>query len=588
MNNNNKHTQSNRDIIINIIIIIAIELLTVFIANSKLAGEDDLFWYLSTGRYIVQTGTVPSSDVFGFTTAGIPWIPYEWGWDVLIYYIYSAGGYIALHVLSTLIILTIVNLILYNLIRLKVNYIIVSIIIPLLLLGAALRFSVKPHLVSYLCITLLLTIIIHYRYINRNSQKILFFIPLIFIVWINMHMGIMAGFFLLGLYFLSEAAGTIFSKKTLSKIRPLTFKELSAAGIIILVSAIVTLINPHGIKTYEYAFKTVSLKQLEAIYEWISPLSGQYLFTFQNYIYYVFIIGIIPVFIYSYKQKDFLPFLLSAGFFLYSSRAIRFVADFMLVTAIFIPIAVDYLAWFKTNEKSSIENFNKAIMAGVIVLLVVMIPGNYLYKITGHPRTFGFGIDESHFPVKLFSFLESSEIINKGERPFNSYETGGYFAWNFPGKKGFIGSRTISDSVWNEYTQIINIAAGFEEKLNKNGFDYFIWSVPFVNYAKNPALLDVGILSYLFKENNTWKLVYWTDNDFLFIKNEPKFKDIINSFEYKYLTPYNLYFDKKKISNGLENDRISTEIEINRKLNEDSKGIFTQAMLKLVGHQQVK
>jgi hypothetical protein len=568
----------------NLAILLLLQLFTVIISNSKLAGEDDLFWYLSAGRYITETGTVPSSDVFGFTTSGIPWIPYEWFWDIIVYNLFTNGGYIFLHIFSTMIILIIINLVIYNMARLKVNILIISFVIPLLLLGTALRLSVKPHLASYLCLSLVATILISYRYFKRGNLKLLFWLPLIFLFWINSHMGVMAGFFLLGLFFLGELHGFIFKRAyTGSNIRQLSAKEIVQLAVFIALSAAVTLFNPHGITTYLYAINTVSLKQLENIYEWMPPFSSPYLLTFQNFIYYVFILGIIPVLLYSFKRKDYLPVIISSGFFIYSLKSLRFTVDFMLVSAVFIAMAVSSLYFKKASsdsDKSAV--FNKITMAAVIILLIVMVPGNYLYKLTGHPRSFGYGIDETNFPVKLFDFVRTSKISETGSKPLNTYENGGFFAWNFPDKKGFIGSRTISDSVWNDYTNIINLQPGFENKLAEIGFDYVIWNVPFVNYGTNPALLNYGLLSYLFNDTTGWSLVFWDDRSFLFVKNNTQFKSITENYSYKYITPYNLYFRQNIITEGMKNDTVRVESELKRKMNEDGRGLFTVALNKFI------
>jgi hypothetical protein len=584
------NAKKSGSISINIILLIALELFIIFISNSKLAGEDDLFWYLSTGRYIVESSSIPSSDVFGFTTSGVPWIPFEWGWDIIIYYIHSAGGYLGLHILSTCLILIIINLIIYNLIKLKTNYTLISIAVVLLLLGIALRFSVKPHLISYMFIALLLTIIIRYRYINRGSYKILFYIPLIFLVWINMHMGVLAGLFLLGLYFLSELTGTVFSNRLKSQtVKALSKNELIRLGLVIFLSAAATLMNPHGIKTYLHAFHIISMKQLDIIYEWVSPFSEIYMFSFSNFIYYIFIIGLIPVFLYSVRNKDFTPLMLTTGFFVYSLSAARLMVDFMLVSVIFTTVSVNYIISIDKNEKlAAADNINKYVMACVIILLTVMIPGNHLYKITEHPRSFGYGIDENNFPVKMFDFMKRTNMTGIGEKPFNSYETGGFFAWNFPNKKGFIGSRTISDEVWNNYTSILNSQPGFENIIERTGFDYVMWSVPFLNYAQNPSLLDYGILSYLFRNNDKWKLVYWDDTSFLFVKNESKFNTIIKENEYIYISPYNAYFNKAHLGIGIENEKEVIDKEMSRKLKEDSEGRFTKHFLNNIKYPLVK
>jgi hypothetical protein len=34
----------------------------------KISGDDDIFWHLKTGEFILRNKTVPSTDVFGLTT----------------------------------------------------------------------------------------------------------------------------------------------------------------------------------------------------------------------------------------------------------------------------------------------------------------------------------------------------------------------------------------------------------------------------------------------------------------------------------------------------------------------------------------
>ena len=64
----------------------------VFFTTFKITGDDDVFWHLATGRFILQTGHVPSTDIFGFMTQGQVWMPFEWGWDVLTYSVYTFSG----------------------------------------------------------------------------------------------------------------------------------------------------------------------------------------------------------------------------------------------------------------------------------------------------------------------------------------------------------------------------------------------------------------------------------------------------------------------------------------------------------------
>ena len=51
----------------------------IFFTTFKISGDDDVFWHLATGKHIVETGHVPSEDIFGFVTEGQEWMPFEWG-----------------------------------------------------------------------------------------------------------------------------------------------------------------------------------------------------------------------------------------------------------------------------------------------------------------------------------------------------------------------------------------------------------------------------------------------------------------------------------------------------------------------------
>jgi hypothetical protein len=563
------------------ILLLIFQVFLVFIANSRLSGEDDLFWYLSAGRYIVQSGSVPSFDVFGFTTSGSPWIPFEWGWDIISFFLYNAGGYFALSVLSTVIILVIFNTLYFTMKKLEVNTPLSVLMLIILTLGITQRLTVKPHLITYLSLILLLSFFLRYRYRNRDDHKFLYFTPLIFLIWVNMHMGVISGLFMFGLYFLGELLGTIFPKSfSPENIRPLNSRELKRLALLFFTSALIILINPHGIETFKYAAHIVSMKQLDKIYEWQSPFSGIFLTSASNVFYYIFIFFSVPVVYYSLKRKDILPLLFCAGYFLYSLSAVRLTIDFMIISVTFIAVFYGNLI---ERIPNTIRNKYKVVPGLTVMLLMLvlifLIPSNQVYKALGYSRSFGTGIDNSSFPVKMYGFIKSSGLDSIGSRPFNTYETGGYFIWNFPNRKNFIGSRGINDEVWNDYESIINIQTGFIEKLERIGFDYFTWMVPLLNYAQDPGLLDQGILSYLFSSVE-WKLVYWDDTSFLFVKNDAKFRKYLEKYEYKFLSPYRFYADYRGLEKALAENKEAFRMELERKRNEDPSGAFTNLMVR--------
>ena len=166
-------------------------LFIILITTFKISGDDDLFWHLQVGKYITTNNVIPSTDVFGFATAGLEWIPFEWGFDALAYNIYSFSGYTGLSVFRSLIFAGIFFLLYRLSLKLKLDQAITFFV--LLLLTAALfeRFLIKPQIISYLFTTILLYIFLSYSLVKREGSRLVYFLPIIFLIWANMHMGVL-------------------------------------------------------------------------------------------------------------------------------------------------------------------------------------------------------------------------------------------------------------------------------------------------------------------------------------------------------------------------------------------------------------
>src|SRR5258705_7077856 len=76
-------------------------LLAVFAFSVPTIPSADMWWHLSTGRYILQNHSIPHTDPFSATAAGKPWIAHEWLADILFYGAYSALGSAGLLLLTT-------------------------------------------------------------------------------------------------------------------------------------------------------------------------------------------------------------------------------------------------------------------------------------------------------------------------------------------------------------------------------------------------------------------------------------------------------------------------------------------------------
>jgi hypothetical protein len=144
----------------NYLLIACFAVFMCYFTTFKITGDDDVFWHLATGKYILQTHQVPSTDIFGYMTKGQEWMPFEWGWDVLTYSIYSFSGFNGLSVFRTIMFLLIFYLYFLILRKFKVSHNVSILFLFFLAFGIIDRLSPRPHIMSYLAYVLLLLIIV--------------------------------------------------------------------------------------------------------------------------------------------------------------------------------------------------------------------------------------------------------------------------------------------------------------------------------------------------------------------------------------------------------------------------------------------
>jgi hypothetical protein len=558
--------------------LLGVFLVLVFMASSyKISGDDDLFWHLATGRYIVENKVVPDKDVFGHITSGSEWIPFEWGWDILTYGLYNIGGYNAILVFRSLAFCFVFFTFFMLLRKFNVNSFISLALLFVLLVSTMDRLSPRPHIITYIFFSLLLYVLLSYKYINREKYaNRLYFIPLIFLIWANSHMGVLAGGLILFVFTITETIIHYKSKSFSSaEIKPLTQAELKKLWIISIVSGLVLLVNPHGIQTYIYAYSHTKMKMLETVNEWQNPFASKIDFGFIITLYKLFLYSGLLILIYAYKKRDLLFALMFIAFAVYSVRAIRFTVDYEMIMIPFIVISVNYFVMSIKN--SGVTNFlrgniPKAALAVFIIYIISQIPSNAIYEKLQYYRIYGWGINSDFIPTQLFDFIKENKISGT---PYNHFGTGGYMVWNFPREKNFIDSRNLNDEIFNEYNSIMQMAPGFEKKLEERGVDYIVYLDP--DLIRRTGDLKRLVTGY-FSRNPNWKLVFWDDKSMLFVKNIPKFADVINKYEYKVMNPYTALFHKAEFDNNIKKDPQRTKEEINRKLQSEPGGYLFKVL----------
>lgn len=558
--------------------IILVSLFLSFIAiltTTKIFIDNDVFWHLATGKYIAENLSIPSTDIFGFVTSGMYWIPFEWGWDVINYLLFKAGDYTLVSIFRSIIIIIIFITALRFAKKLNIPVILTVLIGIILCFGMLVRFGERPYLISYLFITVLIAILISVRQSGYKSIKLLCILPFMFLIWANMHMGVVLGIGIFIIFIASEYLNTKINKKAPSP----DFKKLI---IFFLLSAGTLLINPFFINTFIYAYSHTQMDSLENINEWRSPFSKGVADFYYVKIYLFFLIAGASTIYYLFKKKEVFPALLYLAFGIYSLYALRYTADYMVIIFIPLLLSVNCIASGLFKNKSTgfpfVSVIAKSILSVLLIYLIVIIYNGTLYKdiLDNRFRETGFGVNEKYYSAGMMDFIKKEKINSIASKPFNNLRFGGYIIWELPGTKNFIDSRNLNDDIMKEYSLIDQKKPGFEDKLKYYGIDCVLYCIPYM--TESSPEIERNLTAYLFK-SPAWKLIFWDDKSLFFVKDEPKFKEIIEKFEYRYLTPANIIFNKKILYDAIQNDKERFLNEINRKKSNEKNGKLINSVI---------
>lgn len=144
-------------------------------------SDADLWLHLRSGQWIVENGTVPTTDFFSFTAAGTSWLEHEWLANVTLYALYRAGGLYLLSLFAASVI-TATFIGVYRLSELRPHLAVFTTIAAAL--ATAFTWDARPQIVTMLFAICVLLIIRRARW---GGRRWLLALPVILCLWVNIH-----------------------------------------------------------------------------------------------------------------------------------------------------------------------------------------------------------------------------------------------------------------------------------------------------------------------------------------------------------------------------------------------------------------
>src|SRR5271168_1676204 len=158
-------------------------------------------WHIRNGQLMLQTHSITKVDPFSATMSGQPWYAWEWLYDLLIAAIHHVFGLNGV-VFYTAAVMAATFVLVFHLAMRRGGNLPITFFLLVLSLGAsAVHFLARPHVLSWLFT------VIWFEGLDSaasgtepEKSRRLFWLPILMLLWVNLHGGFLVGFALLGVY----------------------------------------------------------------------------------------------------------------------------------------------------------------------------------------------------------------------------------------------------------------------------------------------------------------------------------------------------------------------------------------------------
>ena len=476
---------------------VAIFLLALFAMAVRETLDPDMWWHLRTGQAILSDG-IPKQDIFSFTVPDNEWITHEWLSEVVMWLGYRAGGLPGLILFFAAIIAATFWLV----------YIVcdgrpylAAFVVLLAALATAPFWGVRPQMFNMLFTAAFVYLVERHRK-GRVGRRALWLLPLLTLVWANLHSGYLLGIVLLLTYVVGGALDGL--KMSRQKI-PVDWTPVGWLFLMTLVSFFIAVINPSGPALWIYPFFTLGSHAMQRyIQEWQSP--NFHLAIFWPFAVLLFL-GILSMIANRRRPTatEVLLFCSTAAAGLLSSRHIPI---FAIVSA---PIISRHLLdaldgsplypWMSGRVKG--EDSDRSIVINWILLSIMILLA--AVWIAGKIQTNEQAI-AARFPVTAVDYLEQNNLDQA--YGYNSYNWGGYLIWR--GLPVFVDGRAdvYGDDFLFDYRRTFDLSDRWQLSLDEYNVDFVL-------------IEQASPLANLLEASGDWERVYRDEVASLFLRADP-------------------------------------------------------------------
>ncbi len=480
-----------------------------FSAGRGLLNDADTGYHVRAGEYILKTISIPRQDIFSHISPPIPWTAHEWLSEVIMALLHKSFGLTGVVLFFAFLISLVYALIFKWLSSITRNIILATVITLLVITSSPMHWLARPHIFSWLFIVVWYFILDAFEQGGINHLRVL---PIIMLLWVNLHGGFIIGFVLLGIYLLGNLLQSLFGPIETREPARTRVRALAVTTGLCLLAAV---INPYGVNILLFPFRLVDNKYLmDHVTEFLSPNFHEPL------LFKYLLLGMIALFAVGRRKLTTIELLLILFFTNMALYSIRHVPLFAIISAPILLRCIEPLLSEGQGRFAELLNRKAAGIASVDNAAV-----GYLWPIIGVTAvvicagagTINFTFDPKLKAVEAVKFLQREPISGN---MYNNDEIGDYIIYAaspqyrvfFDGRSDMYGTARMK-----EYNKVAGFEDGWEQVLDK--------------YRMNWIIFDANsVLSRYLLGKSQWHLIYADKVANIFVRNIPEYQYLIAKY----------------------------------------------------------
>jgi hypothetical protein len=468
----------------------------VFIASLYQPKDPDLGWHLKYGEYFFKHHQLLRDNIFSTMMPNYHWANGSWGTDLITYFIFHSAGFLGLALVAAFVVM----LTFYFFSKAaKFTFFENAIFFPIIIfLESSMNSnSFRGQQLTLLFLGMLFFILSRYKPLSKK----MFFIPILFLVWGNIHEENVLGFVLFGLWFVFIIIRNFLSYY--QKDKTTFFQETLLLGLILFLTFIAILINPFGISIPLFALSHFGNPLLQNVNEYIPFTLYSVPWFSLIFMTMLIILGIIHTF---FKKNiiNTLPiWCIPLILIIFSFFVRRYVwPGYYLTLPFFGIIALNFKKYLKIFDLS----------LGIIISLVAIFGIFYIKMPFAQFSNMSWKtycqIQGSPCSSKSAEYLISHHLT---QNLYSYYDWGGWLIWNYPKIKPSIDGRMIA---WQDNKGYSAAADYYAYENNQKDINNSKYNIAYLPLDRSPVYFE---LSNLISQNK-WKLAYQDDNAMIVIR----------------------------------------------------------------------